>query len=66
LLLFAAFIGPTVVVYTISFANVGLVVRERMNVVLAILALAGLSWGTTTDPGTEGIVTPPATAGTSV
>jgi len=45
LLILTMFIAPTVAVYTISFSNVGLVVRERMSVMLTLILLAGLSWG---------------------
>ena len=49
LLLFALFIVPTMAAYTLSFANVGLALRERINIVLAILLLASFSWGLTDD-----------------
>lgn len=45
LLLFTLFIVPTMVAYTMGFANVGLALRERMNIVLAIMLLASFSWG---------------------
>jgi hypothetical protein len=45
LLLFALFIVPTMAAYTLGFSNIGLALRERMNVVLAVMLLASFSWG---------------------
>jgi hypothetical protein len=43
-ILFTFFIVPTILAYTATFSNVGLVVRERLGVVLAMMLLAALSW----------------------
>jgi hypothetical protein len=43
-LLFAMFIVPTIITYTVSFSNIGLVVRERLSVVLGFILLSGLNW----------------------
>jgi hypothetical protein len=45
LVLFGLFIAPTMAMYTSSFSNVGLALRERMHIVLAMLLLASFSWG---------------------
>jgi hypothetical protein len=44
LLIFVSFIVPMTVAYAFSFANIGLIVRERMGIVLATIAIASLSW----------------------
>jgi hypothetical protein len=44
LLMFVSFIIPTTVAYAFSFANVGLIVRQRIVIVLATIVLASISW----------------------
>jgi len=44
LLIIVSFIVPMTVAYAFSFANIGLIVRERMGIVLATIAIASLSW----------------------
>jgi hypothetical protein len=56
LLLFALFIVPTMFAYTLAFSNIGLALRERMNVVLAVLLLASFSWGLTDGSDAQEVV----------
>jgi hypothetical protein len=44
LLMFVSFVVPMTVAYALSFSNIGLIVRERMSVVLATIVFASVSW----------------------
>jgi hypothetical protein len=44
LLIFASFLVPLTVAYTLSFSNIGLIVRQRMGIALVTMLLAALSW----------------------
>jgi hypothetical protein len=44
LLLFVSLVVPLTVAYAFSFSNVGLIVRQRMGIVIAVILLASLSW----------------------
>jgi hypothetical protein len=44
LLMFISFVVPMTVAYALSFSNIGLIVRERMNIVLATIVFASASW----------------------
>jgi hypothetical protein len=56
LVLFAAFILPTIFVYAISFSNIGLVVRERTGMVLCTMLMAALSWGVAAEQDDQGVL----------
>ena len=45
LLIFASFCVPMAVAYALTFSNIGLIVRQRLDVVLATMMLATVSWG---------------------
>ena len=45
LLIFASFCVPMAVAYALSFSNIGLIVRQRLDIVLATMTLATVSWG---------------------
>ncbi|MGA7121366.1 MAG: hypothetical protein WBY94_14775, partial [Polyangiaceae bacterium] len=44
LLMFASLIVPLTVAYALSFSNIGLIVRQRMGIVIAVMLMASLSW----------------------
>jgi hypothetical protein len=46
-LILASFFVPVTVAYAFTFANIGLIVRERIGIVLATIAVAALSWSST-------------------
>jgi hypothetical protein len=50
LLIFASFLAPLTVAYTLSFSNIGLVARQRISVVLVTILLAAASWRRQTEP----------------
>jgi len=60
--LFALFVVPTIIAYTLSFSNVGLVVRERLCIVLATILLASLSWGTVAEDDSQRLASAPTPA----
>ncbi len=45
LLMFASLIVPLTVAYALSFSNIGLIVRQRMGIMIAVMLMASLSWG---------------------
>lgn len=45
LLMFASLIVPLTVAYALSFSNVGLIVRQRIGIVIVVMLMATLSWG---------------------
>jgi hypothetical protein len=45
LLMFASLVVPLTVAYAFSFSNIGLIVRQRMGIVMAVMLMASLSWG---------------------
>jgi hypothetical protein len=45
LLMFASLIVPLTVAYALSFSNIGLIVRQRTGIVIAVMLMASLSWG---------------------
>jgi hypothetical protein len=45
LLTFVSFVLPLAVAYAFSFSNIGLIVRQRMDIVLATMIFATVSWG---------------------
>jgi hypothetical protein len=48
LVIILSFIVPTTVVYAVSFANIGLNIRERIGIVIAAAILASVSWRVST------------------
>jgi hypothetical protein len=43
-LMFASFVVPLTIAYSMTFSNVGLIVRQRIGIVLATIVFASLSW----------------------
>ncbi|HZU81706.1 MAG TPA: hypothetical protein VE987_02265 [Polyangiaceae bacterium] len=66
LMLFVTFIVPMTVAYALSFANIGLIVRERIGIVLATIVLATVSWSAPEEVAARGRVGAPASARPSI
>jgi len=60
LLLFFSLVAPLTVAYALSFANIGLIVRQRMGIVIVIMLMASLSWRAEEDEEEEEFVRPPS------
>src|SRR5581483_8715472 len=43
-LIFVSFLVPVTVAYAFSFSNIGLIVRQRIDIILATITLATASW----------------------
>ena len=56
LLVLLSFIVPMTIAYAFSFANIGLMVRERMTIVLATVVFASISWSASPVASTLGEV----------
>ena len=57
LLLFATFVLPLFLAYTLGFSNVGLVLRERLGAVIGVSLLASTSWGLGAAPAGDALAT---------
>jgi hypothetical protein len=62
LFMFFSLVGPLTVAYALSFSNIGLIVRQRMGIVIIIMLLASLSWGEQDEHEEDAFVRPEANA----
>jgi len=60
LLMFFSLVIPLTVAYALSFANIGLIVRQRIGIVIIVMLLASLSWRPEEDEEEQEIVRPPS------
>jgi hypothetical protein len=62
LLMFISLVAPLTVAYTLSFSNIGLIMRQRMGIVITVMLMASLSWKKEEGDEEEAFVRPASNA----
>jgi hypothetical protein len=58
LLIILSFVVPTTACYSVMFANIGLNIRERIAIVMAVSMVAAVSWRSTKETASQGVALP--------